>query len=96
MHNENRNKIGSNYNDEYIKVMRNDLCANLDSLNITLKGYDCATFISGTTKEGLHPVLINFIETIRQILFEYKNQTDLVDSTKMKNIGKLITRKHII
>ena len=96
MHNENRAKIGSSYNDEYIKVMRNDLCSNLESLNITLNGYECATFISGTTKEGLHPVLINFIETIRQILFEYNTTIDLMNTPKMNNLGRQFIRKHII
>ena len=70
--------------------MRQNLCDNLDSLNINIS-FNCSDFISGTTKEGLHPVLINFIETIRQILFEVKSNTqNIIGEEKVWNLGMQI------
>ena len=69
VHNDNRVKIGSKYNSKYNMVMRENLCDSTTTLGIL--DIDCLEFISGTTKEGLHPVIIQFIETIRQMLFHY-------------------------
>ena len=83
--------------------MRKTLCNNLVAINISNLTYSCDLFISGTTKEGLHPVIINFIETIRQILFEempitaiIKSRMALMENIKMQNIGTHLIRKYYL
>lgn len=87
-HNDNLNNIGTDYNDQYILAMRENLCDNLDMLKINVS-FSCNQFISGTTNEGLHPVMINFIETIRQILLEEKESLANFNDTKVWNLENI-------
>ena len=50
--------------------MRNDLCVYSNTFGFT---FNCQTFIDGTMGEGLHPVIINFIEDLREELASYLN-----------------------
>ncbi len=73
-HNENAKIFSDSYQNTYIAVMRNNLCNYKDQFNISS---DCETLLEGTTKEGLHPVIVNFIETARDVLVSYKTIADL-------------------
>jgi hypothetical protein len=64
VHNENTKSITKDYNSNYIAIMRTNLCNNSDIAYPS----DCANFIGGTANEGLHPLLISFIELLRQML----------------------------
>ncbi len=68
-HNENAKIFGDSYQSAFIDIMRNNLCNYASQLGLIS---NCESFLEGTTKEGLHPVLVNFIESMREILSSYK------------------------
>jgi len=68
-HNEKGRTFTKTYQEAFIAIMRSDLCKFQREFGYT---FDCNSFLEGTTREGLHPVLIGFIESIREILTSYK------------------------
>ena len=84
-HNENNRVFSDSYQAAFIDIMRNNLCNYRLRLGLPAA---CEEFLEGTTKEGLHPVIINFIESAREILVNYKiivdeNTTDVVKAAKI-------------
>ena len=86
VHNENVKSINKDYNNNYISIMRTNLCNNTD---IEFPE-DCTNLIGGTAYEGLHPLLISFIELLRQMLTTYNGTGN---STAMKSVDFGILRK---
>ena len=89
IHNDNE---GSTLTNDYLSifddVMRDDLCDYSTEFKFT---FVCSKFIDGSMTEGLHPVMIYFIETLRDLLREYQdiqNDPNLpTDSDKNSSIS---------
>jgi len=88
-HNENGKSFTEDYQDSFMKVMRNNICDYKDKFQLS---DDCTDFLEGTTKEGLHPVYVNFIEATREMLTAYKTILSKNWSQERKNeeIGKTL------
>ena len=79
-HNDNLQSFTGDYQDTFIDIMRKSLCDYSAQFNFTFGV--CATFLDGTLVEGLHPVIIHYIEQLREQLTSYKsiaasNDTDV-------------------
>ncbi len=76
-HNDNGQAFTSDYQDMFINLMRSSLCAYSNQFNFTFIN-SCDTFLDGTLAEGLHPVIVEYIEQIRETLTSYST---LINST---------------
>eukprot|EP00826_Nyctotherus_ovalis_P023943 TRINITY_DN1843_c0_g1_i2.p1 TRINITY_DN1843_c0_g1~~TRINITY_DN1843_c0_g1_i2.p1 ORF type:complete len:743 (+),score=191.93 TRINITY_DN1843_c0_g1_i2:82-2310(+) len=80
-HNDKGRSFTKTYQEAFVDIMRSNLCEFQGEFGFT---FDCDNFLEGTTKEGLHPVLINFIETMREILTNYKEISG--DNSKIESL----------
>ena len=64
-------------------VMRSNLCDLKDRFSFT---FECENFLEGTIKEGLHPVIVHFIESMREMLTKYRE----IKNSSLENINQTI------
>ncbi|HEY9756338.1 MAG TPA: PAS domain S-box protein, partial [Oculatellaceae cyanobacterium] len=86
-HNDNLQSFGEDYQDIFIDIMRKSLCDYKTQFNFTFG--ECSTFLDGTLVEGLHPVIIHYIEQLREQLTAYKST--ISSTTNQKTINATMT-----
>jgi hypothetical protein len=59
---------GDSYNGIFSNTMQNSVCDILDSFFANYTGKPCERFISGSTTEGLHTVIVRYEEGLRKTL----------------------------
>ncbi len=98
-HNDYQQSFTGDYQDTFIGVMRSSLCDYGSQFNFTFG--TCSTFLDGTLAEGLHPVIVQYIEQLREQLTAYKsaiasstNQT-IVNATMTSSFLNTIAMKNM-
>jgi len=69
-HNDNQGSYKDNYKTMFRDIMRDNMCDYEVQINFTFQ--NCETFLDSTLVEGLHPVIINYIEKLRERLSIYR------------------------
>jgi len=61
-HLKNREEVWEDYKNQYEEIMLNDLCAGEDEqlFFVNMTGINCSDFISGSTKQGMHSVIVRY------------------------------------
>eukprot|EP00826_Nyctotherus_ovalis_P045780 TRINITY_DN5099_c0_g6_i1.p1 TRINITY_DN5099_c0_g6~~TRINITY_DN5099_c0_g6_i1.p1 ORF type:complete len:1005 (+),score=328.90 TRINITY_DN5099_c0_g6_i1:78-3092(+) len=75
-HNDNQKAFKKDYRDTFIDIMRNNLCTLKTTLGFDFADAQCDSFLDGTIMEGLHPVIIHYIEQLRESLTSYRSLWD--------------------
>ena len=88
IHNSNeQSTLGSEYVSQFNEIMRRDLCYYSSDFKFLFK---CSSFIDGIVTEGLHPVIIYFIESVRDMLRDYNQIKAEASTTMNQDLTKLL------
>ena len=88
-HNDYQKSFKKGYRETFIDIMRNNLCNHQHAFELSFEGVECASFLDGTLVEGLHPVIIHYIEQLRERLTLYRNYQIKYNSNDTEELAEM-------
>ena len=74
-HLQNKGYASDTYNTQFSNSMQKSVCSLVATNFENYTGVTCEKFISGSTTQGLHTVIVRFEEGLRKVLSQYSNSS---------------------